>query len=77
MSVVSKMKTTSDIALKKVGLALVVLGLCGAFIRLGFWQLDRAADLKELQKPYIEQPLIPLTDAVSYTHLTLPTTSRV
>ena len=65
MSVVSKMKTTSDIALKKVGLALVVLGLCGAFIRLGFWQLDRAADLKELQKPYIEQPLIALTDVAT------------
>ena len=59
------MKTTSDIALKKVGLVLVVLGLCGAFIRLGFWQLERAADLKDLQKPYIEQPLIPLTDVAT------------
>ena len=65
MSVVSKMKITSDTALKKVGLALVVLGLCGAFIRLGIWQLDRAADLKELQKPYIEQPLIALTDVAT------------
>ncbi|MEY3455581.1 MAG: hypothetical protein RLZZ92_701, partial [Actinomycetota bacterium] len=65
MSVVSKMKITSDTALKKVGLALVVLGLCGAFIRLGIWQLDRAADLKELQKPYVEQPLIALTDVAT------------
>ena len=40
----------------------MILALCGSFIRLGFWQLDRAADLKELQKPYIEQPVVPLTD---------------
>jgi len=29
---------------------------------LGFWQLDRATDLKELQKPYVEQPIVALTD---------------
>jgi len=40
----------------------MILALCGSFIRLGFWQLDRAAELKELQKPYIEQPVVPLTD---------------
>lgn len=48
--------------MKKIGVGLVVLALCGAFIRLGFWQLDRAADLKELQKPYVEQPVVALTD---------------
>ena len=48
--------------MKKLGVGLVVLALCGTFIRLGFWQLDRAADFKELQKPYVEQPVVPLTD---------------
>lgn len=48
--------------MKKIGVGLTILALCGSFIRLGFWQLDRAADLKELQKPYIEQPVVPLTD---------------
>jgi surfeit locus 1 family protein len=48
--------------MKKIGVGLFILALCGSFIRLGFWQLDRAADLKELQKPYIEQPVVPLTD---------------
>ena len=48
--------------MKKIGVGLVVLALCGTFVRLGFWQLDRAAELKELQKPYVEQPVIALTD---------------
>ena len=48
--------------MKKIGVGLTILALCGSFMRLGFWQLDRAADLKELQKPYIEQPVVPLTD---------------
>ena len=48
--------------MKKIGVGVLILALCGSFIRLGFWQLDRAAELKELQKPYIEQPFIPLTD---------------
>ena len=43
----------------------MILALCGSFIRLGFWQLDRAAELKELQKPYIEQPVVPLTDVAA------------
>ena len=51
--------------MKKIGVGLIILALCGCFIRLGFWQLDRAADLKELQKPYIEQPVVPLTDIAS------------
>lgn len=48
--------------MKKIGVGLAILALCGTFIRLGFWQLDRAAELKELQKPYVEQPMIALTD---------------
>ena len=48
--------------MKKIGVGLLILALCGSFIRLGFWQLDRAADLKELQKPYVEKPLVALTD---------------
>ena len=78
MSVASKMIINSNTALKKVGVGLVVLALCGAFIRLGFWQLDRAADLKELQKPYVEQPLIALTDvATPSTNLTDSAINRI
>ena len=45
----------------KIGAALIVLILCATFIRLGFWQLDRAGGFQELQKPYIERPVINLT----------------
>jgi surfeit locus 1 family protein len=45
----------------KVGAALIVLILCATFIRLGFWQLDRAGEFQELQKPYIERPIINLS----------------
>lgn len=45
----------------KIGFVFVVLLLAGVFIRLGFWQLDRAAELKELQKPYVEKAVIPLS----------------
>ena len=45
----------------KIGAALIVLILCATFIRLGFWQLDRAGEFQELQKPYIERPLINLS----------------
>ena len=48
--------------MKKFSVGILILALCGTFIRLGFWQLDRAAELKELQKPYVEQPVIALTD---------------
>lgn len=56
------MNKGKDLWLKRTGFLLVVVLLAGTFIRLGFWQLDRAADLKELQKPYIEQPLIDLSE---------------
>lgn len=55
------MNKSKDIWLKRTGFLLVVILLAGIFIRLGFWQLDRAADLKELQKPYVEQPMIDLS----------------
>ncbi len=64
--------------MKKLGVGLVVLALCGTFIRLGFWQLDRAADLKELQKPYVEQPIVALTDiAQPSTNLTDQAINRI
>ncbi|MFM8328926.1 MAG: SURF1 family cytochrome oxidase biogenesis protein, partial [Actinomycetales bacterium] len=39
-----------------------VLILVAIFILLGFWQLDRAAQVKELQKPYIEKPIVELAN---------------
>ena len=45
----------------KIGAALIVLILCATFIRLGFWQLDRAGEFQELQRPYIERPVINLS----------------
>ena len=37
-----------------------VISLVIIFISLGFWQLDRAAQVKELQKPYVEKPIVEL-----------------
>ena len=59
------MKQSNHNSVKRVGVGLVILALCGVFIRLGIWQLDRAADLRELQKPYVEQPTVPLSDVAS------------
>lgn len=42
--------------------ALAVGLLIAIFIGLGFWQLQRAADLQELQKPVIDKPVISLLD---------------
>lgn len=55
----SKSKTT------KLGFIIAVAILAGVFVRLGIWQLDRAAELKELQKPYVEQPVVPLSDVAT------------
>lgn len=44
----------------KTGAAFIVLILSATFVRLGFWQLDRAAEFRELQRPYIEKPVIDL-----------------
>jgi len=49
----------------KIGAALIVLILCATFIRLGFWQLDRAGEFQELQRPYIERPVINLSQVAS------------
>jgi cytochrome oxidase assembly protein ShyY1 len=40
---------------------LAVLSLMVIFVALGFWQLDRAAQVKELQKPYVERPIVDLS----------------
>ena len=49
----------------KIGAALIVLILCATFIRLGFWQLDRAGEFQELQKPYIDRPIINLSQVAT------------
>jgi len=41
--------------------ALLVLLAFSTFIALGFWQLDRAAQVKELRKPYQERPIVSLS----------------
>lgn len=45
--------------------ALLVLIAFTSFILLGFWQLDRAAQVKELQKPYEEKPIVALSEVSS------------
>lgn len=42
------------------GIAITVLFL--SFLRLGFWQLDRAGELKKLQAPQPEKPIVQLLD---------------
>ena len=63
MSAVSKMNQNK--ALKQFGFVFAVILLAGLFVRLGIWQLDRAAELKELQKPYVEKPIVQLSDVAS------------
>jgi len=41
---------------------IAVLTLMAIFIALGFWQLDRAEQVKELQKPYVEKPIVELAE---------------
>lgn len=45
----------------KIGSTLAVMLLVTAFTLLGFWQLDRAGQVKELQKPYQEKSVIALS----------------
>ena len=49
----------------KVGSFFSVILLVIVFSALGFWQLDRAAQVKELQKPYKEKPIVPLSKVAS------------
>ena len=42
--------------------ALLVLTSSAAFVALGFWQLDRAGQVKELQKPFVEEPIVLLSE---------------
>jgi len=41
---------------------IAVLTLMAIFIALGFWQLDRAEQVKELQKPFVEKPIVELAE---------------
>lgn len=47
---------------RALALAVGAVTLMAIFISLGFWQLDRAAKLKELQRPYQEQPIVDLAE---------------
>lgn len=46
---------------KRAATALGIIALCAIFIALGFWQLDRAAQLRASQAPYKELPTIELS----------------
>ena len=56
---------------KSLVTALLVLIAFATFIGLGLWQLDRAAQVRELQKPYEEKPVVALSD-VSRPNSNLP-----
>ena len=51
--------------------ALLLITVFSTFIALGFWQLDRAAQVRELQKPYEERPTVSLSE-VSRPNSNLP-----
>lgn len=45
--------------------AIIALAFAALFIFLGFWQLDRAAQVKELQKPFLELPAVALSEVTT------------
>lgn len=45
--------------------AIIALAFAALFVFLGFWQLDRAAQVKELQKPFQESPIIALSEVTT------------
>ena len=49
----------------KIGSTFAVILLVTAFIFLGLWQLDRAGQVKELQKPYKERPVVALAEVAT------------
>lgn len=58
--------------------ALLVITASSLFVALGFWQLDRAAQVKELQKPYVEQPTVSLSKvATPNTNLSGSSVNRI
>jgi cytochrome oxidase assembly protein ShyY1 len=59
------MNQSNSNRLKSSGFVAAVVVLALIFIRLGFWQLDRATELKELQKPYVEKPIVALSDVAA------------
>jgi len=52
----SRSKNLANLAVN----AIAVISLVIIFISLGLWQLDRAAQVRELQKPYVEKPTVEL-----------------
>jgi cytochrome oxidase assembly protein ShyY1 len=59
------MNQSNSNRLKSSGFVAAVVVLALIFVRLGFWQLDRATELKELQKPYVEKPIVALSDVAA------------
>lgn len=57
----SQSKSRHSLLFSKLFPIFLVLIAFVSFIALGFWQLDRAAQVKELQKPYEERPLVALS----------------
>ena len=49
----------------KIGSTFAVILLVISFILLGLWQLDRAGQVKELQKPYEEKPIVALSNVAT------------
>jgi len=45
--------------------ALIALVFAAIFVFLGFWQLDRAAQVKEMQKPFQELPIVDLAEVTT------------
>jgi cytochrome oxidase assembly protein ShyY1 len=50
---------------KGIATALLVAIAMAVFIALGFWQLDRAAQVKELEAPYQELPIVELGEVAT------------
>lgn len=56
---------------RRAATALALIALVAIFVALGFWQLDRAAQLRKSQAPYQELPIIALSD-VTKPNINLP-----
>ena len=58
----SKSSRTAKSIFSKASKVVGAFLLSGVFLALGFWQLDRAAQVKELDQPYQELPVIGLSE---------------
>ena len=56
---------------RRAATALALIALVAIFIALGFWQLDRAAQLRQSQAPYQELPVVELSE-VTEPNINLP-----